>query len=121
MERKAKEEVSKKRKREEEKEKNETEVKRRCVNLVSAEACDIFSQESFRIVIGILCVIFWIFFCGWSDCGSVSVSDVLVVTDVCACSFLTWNLVNRSPFLSPRSVLSLVWRARKTGITMERQ
>ena len=41
-----KEEVGIKRRREEEKEENETEiVKRRCINSVSTEAFEIFSQE----------------------------------------------------------------------------
>lgn len=56
-----KEEVSRKREREGEKGKDQTVVvKRRCINLVSAEAFDIFSQGENRGVVGILGVFFWV-------------------------------------------------------------
>ena len=79
MDKETEEEVSRKRKTEEEKEENETViVKRRCVNLVSAEAFDIVSQkelsESCRNSWGDL----WDESCGLSDCDSVTWTGVLV-------------------------------------------
>ena len=106
IDQKTKEEVSKKRTREEEKEENETViVKRRCVNLVSTEAAGIFSQgedsES----------------CGnsWGDPWDDPCGLWLLM---CVCppplrwlsvpkmspQILIGNLLNRSPFLSPKSV-----------------
>ena len=77
------EEVSRKRKREGDKgEDQKVVVKRRCINLVSAEAFDIFSHgrdseccgNSWSDLAGDSC--------GLSDCGYVALSGVVVVTDV---------------------------------------
>ena len=57
--------ISKKRIREKEKEENETlRVERKCVNLVSAEAFNIFCQGD-----------------DWESCGGLSQGDPLVETD----------------------------------------
>ena len=59
------------------------------------------------------------FSCGWSDCGSVALSGVPVVTDVpvspsYAVAVMSEDLMrNRRPCLSPESVQSFVWRIEK--------
>ena len=55
-------------------------VKRRCVNLVSAEASDIFSQEEFSESCRNSWCDLWDESCGSSDCDSVTWTGVLVVT-----------------------------------------
>ena len=117
------EEASKKRTREEEKEENETVSAKRCVGSVSAETFDIFSQGAYSESCG-----------GFSwgdllkdpddlpetrtevpavpDVTVVPVSPSSVVTDLFEDVSLDsdWELVehllNRSPLLPPRSVLS---------------
>ena len=62
------EEVNRRRNREEEKEENETViVERRCVNLVSAEAIDIFSQQEVSESCGNSWGDLWDESCGMSD------------------------------------------------------
>ena len=73
---------------------------------------------------------------GWefgSECGSVDVSGVLVVHDAgeAVLSVVTvrcdgvppeseWDLVETQSFSSPRSVISLLWKSRRTRFTKER-
>ena len=76
------EDVSRKRKREGEKREDETVVvQRRCVNPVSAEAFDIFSQEDSESCGNSWCDL-WDDSRGLSHCGPVAWSVVPVVTDV---------------------------------------
>ena len=89
VDRETKGEVSRKRKREGENGEHETVVvERRCVNPVSAEAFDIFSQEEDSESCGNSCGDLLDDTCRLSDCGL----------------FLR---LNRSPFLSPKSVRSV--------------
>ena len=113
------EETGKKRIRDEEKEENETViVKRRCVNPVSAEAFDFFSQGE----ISESCGNSW----GLCDCAPGTWTVLPVVTDVRVspssavaemCEMfprmLIGNLLNRGPFLSPRSVRLIVRRIKE--------
>ena len=106
--------VGEKGKRVREREVDEAVVKRKCVNPVSVEASDIFSQGEMSG-------------CD-SECGSVAVSvvPVLAGVGVSALSVVTvvfedvlsdteWDFVEPQSFsLSPRSVISLVWKTRKT-------
>ena len=83
MDKENREEVSRRRKREGEKGEDETVVvKRRCVNPVSAETFDIFSQEEDSDSCGNS----WGDLLGDSgglcDCGSEALSDVPAVSDV---------------------------------------
>ena len=57
-------------------------VKRRCVNPVSAEAFDLFSQEEVAESCGNSWGDFWDESCGLSGCDSVTWTGVPVVTDV---------------------------------------
>ena len=57
-------------------------VKRRCINPVSAEAFDIFSKREDSESCGNSWCDLWDESCGLSDCGSVTLSGVPVVTDV---------------------------------------
>ena len=117
----AKEEMDKKRTREEEKEENETViVKRRCVNPVSTEAFDIFSQEEFSGSCGSLGDLLD-YSCGLSDCDSVTWTSLLLVSDVFVWlrfvkvfpRILIGNLLNRSRFLSPKSARLFVRRIKE--------
>ena len=86
VDRETQKEVSKKRKREEDKEENETViVQRRCVNPVSAEAFDVFSQEEDSESCGKSWSGLWDESCGLSECDPVTWTGVLVVTDVLVC------------------------------------
>ena len=81
--RETKEEVSREREREGEKGEDGTvAVKRKCINPVSAEAFDIFSQGEESESCGNSWCDLWDDSSGLSDCGSVTLSCVPVVTDV---------------------------------------
>ena len=81
--RETKEKVSRKREREGEKGEDETvAVKRWCIKPVTADAFDIFSQGRDSESCGNSWGGLWDDSCGLSDCGSMTLSGVLVVTDV---------------------------------------
>ena len=70
-------------KREREKREDETvAAKRRCTNPVSAEAFDILTQKEDSASCGNSWCDLLVDSCGLSDCGSVALSGVPVVTDV---------------------------------------
>ena len=65
-------------------------VRRRCVNLVSAEAFDNFSQGEVSDSCGSSWSDLWDESCGLSDCVSVTWTGVPVVTDVPVSLLLRW-------------------------------
>ena len=128
MDMEAREEESRSGKREGVKEEEETVVvKRRCVNLFSRVAFEEFSPvhdsdscgDSSGDLLGDSC--------GLSECVPAVSSGVPVVTDVpdspssmvvigraLLSKTLIVRLWNRSPFLSPESVMRSAWRIKKT-------
>ena len=127
--RETKEEVSKKRTREGEKEENETLiVKTRCINPASAAAFDIFSQGEESESCGNSWGDLWDDPCGVPDGDPVTLTGVLVVSDVLVSSSSAvaemcesdsdWECVEPQSFLSPKK-RSIVWVENQEDMSYE--